>query len=242
MIKNKNRLAKLIANTIISAILGAVMGSLLTMFTDLTIKKLPIDPVYVVLFFALLVTVLVVMILFRIETIEEYRYEIMDDFVNGFIKIDKDSISAFATSLVSHSAVVRVVGTARQDVVAGKLQQTGQTYLKSLEDRLKTKNKNESDKFAYYRVVPKSLKRPLEKHIEECMENASVTGNTFDFKEIESLDFHISYQVFDDTDLLLIVDNRLHTGESDNALCLWTRNKEIINIFINRFDSAWKGV
>jgi hypothetical protein len=240
--KDKNRISKLINNAIISALLGAVMGSLLTMFGDLTIKKLPIDPVYVVLFFALLVTVLAVMILFKIETIDEYRYEIMEGFVDGFIKIDNVSTSEFATSLVNKSLVVRVVGTARQDVVAGKLQLAGQIYLKSLEERLNTKCKSQSTKFIYYRVVPKSLKHPLEAHIEVCMENAGKTGNIFDFKEIESLDFHISYQVFDDTDLLLIVDNRLHTGESDNALCLWTRNKEIIKIFINRFDSAWKSV
>lgn len=239
--KDKNRISKLITNAIVCAILGALIGSLVTMFAQLTVEKLPIDPVHIVLFFTALVTVLTFTILFRIETIEEYRYEIMKDLVDGFIKIDKDSISDFATSLVKKSSFVRVVGTARQDVLARKTQEAGKKYLKSLEEKLNRKCQNESDGFTYYRVVPKTLKLPLEKHIEVCMENACRTDNTFDFKEIESFDFYISYQVFDDTNLLLIVDNRSHTGQSDNDLCLWTRNKEIIKTFINRFDNAWHG-
>ena len=241
MMKDKNRISKLIVNAIISVILGAVIGSLGTTFAKLTVENLPINPVYIVLFFAALVTVLAFMILSRIETIEEYRYEIMKDLVDGFIKVDKDSISDFATSLVKKSSFVRVVGTARQDVLTSKIQEAGKKYLKSLEEKLNKECQSESDGFTYYRVVPKTLKLPLEKHIEVCMENADKTGNKFDFKEIESFDFYISYQVFDDTDLLLIVDNRSHTGQSDNALCLWTRNKEIIRTFINRFDNAWNG-
>ena len=239
MMKDKNRISKLIVNAIISAVLGAVIGSLVTTFAQLTVENLPINPIYIVLFFAALVTVLTVMILFRIETIEEYRHEIMKDLVDGFIKVDKDTISDFATSLVKKSSFVRVVGTARQDILNNKTKEAGKKYLMSLEEKLNTECKNESDGFTYYRVVPKAIKIPLEKHIVVCMENAEKTGNTFDFKEIESFDFFISYQVFDDTDLLLIVDNRAHTGQRDNALCLWTLNKEIISTFINRFDNAW---
>jgi hypothetical protein len=239
--KNKNRISKLLVNAIISAILGAVIGSLVTIFAQLTVEKLPIDPIYIVLFFAALVTVLAIMILFKIETIEEYRYEIMNDLVDGFIKIEKGSISDFATSLVKKSSFVRVVGTARQDVLNSKNRVEATKYLKSLEEKLKKKSQSENDGFTYYRVVPKAIKIPLEEHIKVCMKNAEKTGNTFDFKEVESFDFYISYQIFDDSDLLLIADNKSHTGKSDNALCLWTRNKEIIRTFIYRFDNAWNG-
>lgn len=239
--KDKNRISKLIGNAIVIAILGAVMGSLVTIFAKLTVEKLPVEPVYIVLFFAALVTVLSLMILFRIETIEEYRYEIMKDLIDGFIKVDKDSISDFATSLVKKSSYVRVVGTARQDVLTDKTKEASRKYLKSLEEKLNKSPTSEGKIFTYYRVVPIKSKPALEKHLEVCMENAQKTGNEFDFKEIGTFFFYVSYQVFDDTDLLIIVDNKSYTGQSDNALCLWTRNKEIIRTFTNRFDDAWKG-
>ena len=238
MIKDKNKTSILL----VSAIISAIVGSIITMFLQWSIEKIPIKPINIVLLSAVIVIVLSVLILRRIETIEEYRNEIMKDLVDGFIKIDKNTISDFATSLVKKSSFVRVVGTARQDVLTIKTKKAAKEYLLSLEEKLNTECPTDSDGFSYYRVVPKTIKPLLEQHIKVCAGNAAKTCNKFGYKEIDNFNFYISYQIFDDTDLLIIIDNREHDGESDNALCLWSRNKQIINVFINRFDDAWKQV
>lgn len=238
--KSKNRMSKLVMSAIVSAVLGAVMGSLLTIFTDMAVKKLPIDPLYMVIFFAALVTVLSFTILLRVETVDEYRYEVMKNMIDGFVTIERDSISDFATNLVKKSSFIRVVGTARQDVIGSKKQRAGIRYLKSLEIRLNRPFSDESEKFTYLRVIPGAPKPTLAEHIKVCVANAEKTGNVFSHKEVQLFAYYIAYQLFDDTDMLLIVDNEAHTGASDNVLCLWTRNEVMINAFIKHFDDAWK--
>jgi hypothetical protein len=238
--KSKNRVSKLATSAIVSAVLGAVMGSLLTTFTDIAVKKIPIDPLYIVMFFAVLVTTLSFLILFRVETVDEYRYEIMKDLVNGFISIEKESISEFAIDLVKKASFIRVVGTARQDVIVTESQHAGRRYLKSLEALMNKKFTHETEKRSYFRVIPRPSKAPLEDHIRICAENSKKTGNDFKYKEVQPFAFYLSYQLFDHTDMLLIVDNKSHTGASDNALCFWTRNQLIIAAFISHFDVAWK--
>src|ERR1035438_8629698 len=98
--KDKNRFSKLLTSAIVSAILGAVMGSLLTTFTDFAVKKIPVNPLYLVMFFAVLVTILSFLILLRVETVDEYRYEMMKSVIDGFTAIEKESISDFAGGLV----------------------------------------------------------------------------------------------------------------------------------------------
>lgn len=194
------------------------------------------------MFFAALVTILSFMTLYRVETVDEYRYEVMKNIANGFINIERESISEFATILVERASFVRVVGTARQDVVGSRGQLSGRRYLKCLERKLNRRCRGESDKFSYLRVVPKALKSPLEEHIRVCEVNSKKTGNVFSWKEVRPFAFYLSYQVFDDTDMLLIVDNELHTGDSDNSLCFWTRNPAVIGAFIAHFDNAWHKV
>ena len=237
--KDKNRISKLVGSAIVSGVLGAVMGSLLTTFTDMAVKGLPINPLFVVIFFAALVTALCAMILFRVETVDEYRYEMMKNVIDGFVSIERNWISEFATGLVEKSKFVRVIGTARQDVVSSESQRAGRAYLKCLEGRVNRKWTDECNKFTYLRVVPKVLKSHLSEHISTCKQNSEKTGNVFAWKEVPPFAFYISYQIFDDTDMLLIVDNVLHTGAIDNALCFWTRNKTIINAFTKHFDHAW---
>jgi len=242
IMKDKNRLSKIITSAIISAILGALFGSLVTLLTDLAIKQLPIDPIYLVLCVSLLVTILVFMILHRIETIEEFRYDAIKYIANGFINIEQSAISDFAVSLVKKSHYIRVVGTARQDVLDSKIQGSARNYLKSLENMLNKKCISPTDAFTYYRVVPKELKQTFAEHITNCTSKATANSNRFEVKELENNNFFISYQTFDDTDLLIIVDNKAHTGRNDNALCLWTQNKEIVNTFIKRFDDSWNEI
>jgi len=238
--KDKNRMSKLLASAIVSAVLGAVMGSLLTILTDRAVKGIPVDPLHIVMFFAVLVTALSFLILLRVETVDEYRYEMMKTVVDGFTGIERESISDFAAGLAKEASYVRVVGTARQDVIGRRDSRAGKKYLECLEGRLSRTFANESGRFNYLRVVPVAVKSVLADHINTCKGNAERTGNVFLSKEVQPFTFYLSYQLFDDTDMLLIVDNESHTGASDNALCLWTRNRSIIAAFIRHFDDAWR--
>lgn len=240
--KDKNRLSKIITGLIISSVFGAVIGFVLSFMTDYTIKNIPINPIYLVLVFSLVAVLLTVIILYRVETVEEYRFEVTKLLGDGFIRIYKESISEFAITLVSRSKYIRVVGTARQDVVAGKSMKGAQNYLQSLEDKLAKPCPDSANAFTYLRVVPKAPSDEMKAHIDMCTDLASKNGHNFDAKINLHFPFYISFQIFDNTDLLVILDNKDYNKKHDNALCLWSRNKEIIEVFMKRFDDGWEEV
>lgn len=218
------------------------MGALLTTFTDMTIKNVPLDPLYVVVFFAVLVTTLSFMILFRIETVDEFRYEVISSMNEGFVSIESESISGFSISLVKKASFVRTVGTARQDVLEQKSERTARGYLKSFETKLNSHPKDGTQKFNYLRVLPKKANHKMSEHIKQCIKNAEKTGNVFNYKQANEFEFYISFTLFDNTDMLLILDNEKHSGDRDNVLCLWSRDQQTITAFINHFDAAWKQI
>lgn len=235
----KKKIVNLIKNSIVSAVFGTLFGILITSVVQSIYDKIPFDPIWIVVVCSLMITCLVFLIVFRIDTIKEYNDHIISDVVDSFVTIDKEQISSFATSMVKKASFIRVLGTARQDVV-DSVHNDATTYLSALEKRMSSKPSDESKIFKYFRVVPTTAKSSLSQHIKICNENAQKTGNIFSICEIPSFDFYISYQIFDNNDLLLIVDNKSHDKKQDNALCLWTRNKKIIDVFIKRFDDAWK--
>ena len=179
-------------------------------------------------------------ILLRTETVEEYRYEVTKILGDGFIRIYRDSISEFATTLVNRSKYVRVVGTARQDVVASTSLKGARDYLNALEKKLGADCSDQANAFTYLRVVPRPPSDKMLQHIANCTSAATDKCHRFEAKTNLHFPFYVSFQIFDNTDLLIILDNKGYDRKHDNALCLWSRNKEIIEIFIKRFDDAWE--
>jgi hypothetical protein len=238
--KDKNRISKIITGIVVSSVFSALIGFVLSDIFNLRIKKIPIEPVYLVLLFGIIAILLTTIILLRIETVDEYRNEVTKILGDGFIRIYKDSISEFAITLVNRSKYVRVVGTARQDVLKNRSMKGAQDYLRSLEKRLERPSSDTSNAFTYLRVVPRPPNQELEEHLEKCQVLAGSKGHKFEYKTILHFHFYISFQIFDNTDLLVILDNKGYDKKHDNALCLWSRNKEIIDVFINRFDNAWE--
>jgi hypothetical protein len=237
--KDKNRTSKVFAGIIVSSLLSALIGYVLSDILKATINQIPVNPIYLILVFSLLSVLLIAIILFRMETVDEYRYDVTKLLGDGFVRIYKDSISDFAISLVSRSKYVRVVGTARQEVVGSKTVKNASGYLSALEKKLAKKSANSLDVFTYLRVVPVAPNKNMVRHIDICNDLALKNGHKFEAIVNLNFPFYISYQVFDDTDILIILDNKGCDKKRDNALCLWSRNKEIIDIFIRRFDDAW---
>ncbi|GHT51820.1 hypothetical protein AGMMS49982_10310 [Bacteroidia bacterium] len=239
--KDKNRLIKFLGTGLLVTLLGIVLGFLLNKIFEKGLDNISVEvAVYLALFFCVAAVILTTIILYRTETVEEYRYEVTKILGDGFIRIYQDSISEFATTLVTRSKYVRVVGTARQDMVASTSLRSAKDYLLALESKLKNDCSDMANAFTYLRVVPRTPTAALNQHIANC--NSAVVGkcHKFEVKTNLQFPFYVSFQIFDDTDLLVILDNKLPNNKHDNALCLWTRNKEIIEKFIKRFDNAWE--
>lgn len=237
--KDKNRLIKILSSALLLALFGAVIGYAFNKVVDNIIGNIPIDITVITFIFGLLAVLLTALILIRVETVEEYRYDVTKILGDGFIRIYNDSISEFAIPLVNRSKFIRVVGIARQDVIENKSMKGAQDYLRALENKMAKPCNNAATAYTYLRVLPKCPTQTMTEHINKCSQLAKQKGNLFEHKISEN-PFYVSFQIFDDTDLLLILDNKGHNNKHDNALCLWTRNKDIINIFIKRFDNGWE--
>lgn len=62
----------------------------------------------------------------------------------------------------------------------------------------------------------------MKRHLLNCNRIAQSNNNVFDVAYADNFDFNISYQIFDNYGLLLIVDNFINSDYVENALGLWT--------------------
>ena len=235
-----NNIKKLFSNAIPSALVGALLGLWIQEVVQAKFHEIPIDEIWILVISFLVMTIMITMIFVKLETVKEYQNRVLKDVIDGFVTIDREAISAFASSLVKDSKVVRVIGTARQEAIINNTSDKtfALNYLRTLEKRLE--HNSEKHPFTYLRVIPNNPQEPLQKHIDKCMSLVHDTGHHFECIEIDpkNFDFIIAYQIFDDRHLLLIVDNKVLGRYNDNSLCLWTKNKKIIDAFSERFDDA----
>lgn len=222
---------------IITTIIGAILGVIVTYFTDnLGISTSEINIKWIILLFLLALTLLLLSLIFiRINTIKDDQIKLLTDTFYGFRRVNYD-ISEFAIEKLRKCSTIRVVGTARQELLKNVSKKYAKEYLDKIEKKLMG-NKY----FVYKRVTSATiLSEVFQKHLQKCIEITNDSKNVFEVIYVNQFDFNISYQIFDDTGLLVIVDNLMNSGYLDNAIGLWTENKEIIQAFINRFDYGWE--
>lgn len=222
---------------IITTIIGAILGVIITYFTDnLGISSSKVNIKWVILLFLLALTLLLLSLIFiRIETIKEEQIKLFTDTFYGFRAVD-DDISEFAIRRLRKCSITRIVGTARQESIEKNGGKYANDYLSALEKKLKS-NKY----FVCRRVTSNDItSQTFKNHLKRCKEICESNSNIFEVIYAKQFDFNISYQLFDDEGLLLIVDNLQNNDYLDNSLGLWTENKEIINTFIKRFDYGWE--
>ncbi len=237
--KARNKISKIVANTIVSAIIGAIIGLVISLLVENFTGFMEFIPNWAILVVAIFLFSCMAFLYYRIENHAEFREEEMEHMSNPLIKINPDVISDFALSLVKKSSYIRVVGSAKQDVLEDEFKLAASIrYLTNLEKML-TKDRN----FQYYRVIPKKCNEQLKNHINKCISNSQINKkSTFQYIESDTpFDFYVSYQIFDQSDILIIVDNPTakDPNKDDNVLCFWTRDEETIKAFSKRFDSAW---
>ena len=236
----KSYIKKFFTNAIPSAIVGALLSLWIQEIVYAKFREMPIDEVWILVISFLLMTIMITMIFIKIESAKDYQNRILSDITNGFVIIEKEAISSFAASLVKDSKIIRVIGTARQEAISYNTSDKNNAinYLKALENRLA--HDSEKHPFTYLRVIPQNPQVALQNHIAKCKSLTLNTAHHFECIELEpkNFEFIISYQIFDDKHLLLIVDNKVLGQYNDNTLCLWTKNKKIIDVFCERFDNA----
>lgn len=221
---------------IITTIIGAILGVVITYFTDnLGISKNSINIKWIILVMLLAFTLLLLCLIFiRIDTIKTEQIKLFTDTFYGFRAVE-DDISDFAIRKLKNCSITRIVGTARQDSIEKNDLKTAYDYLDCIERKLKGKKH-----FVCRRITSNEINSTTFKnHIKNCIEITQQNGNSFDVIYVDKFDFSISYQIFDDIGLLLIVDNLINNDYLENAIGLWTENKTIIQAFINRFDYGW---
>lgn len=221
---------------IITTIIGAILGVIVTYFTDnLGITQSSINIKWVILLFLLALTLLLLCLIFiRIDTIKTEQIKLFTDTFYGFRAVDED-ISEFAIRKLKRCSMTRIVGTARDESLGKNGTATALEYLKCIEEKLQEKKYFVCRRVTSSHVVSKEYRE----HLKNCLEITSKNKNIFEIIYIEDFDFNISYQIFDDNGLLVIVDNLVNNDYMENSLGLWTENKDIIQSFINRFDYGW---
>ncbi len=222
---------------IITTIMGAILGVIVAYFTDnLGVSTSSINIKWIILLFLLTLTLLLLSLIFiRINTIKEDQIKLLTDTFYGFRVVDGD-ISEFAIEKLRKCSITRIVGTARQELLRSVNGKYAKKYLDIIEKKLRGNKYFVCKRVTSYTITSEVFKE----HLKKCIDITDNNKNLFEVIYVNQFDFNISYQIFDDTGLLLIVDNLTNRGYLDNSIGLWTENKEIIQLLINRFDYGWE--
>lgn len=141
--------------------------------------------------------------------------------------------SKYAAERVGSAKLVRIVGTARQDVLAEV--SAASDYLRATERRIAS-----GAPFSYLRITSSSLSASFRSHIMTLLQAAKgKAGVRVEVALEERMDASVSYMIFDNLELLLIVDNTVFGSVRDNRLMIWSRDVDLVNAFSDHFDHAW---
>jgi hypothetical protein len=158
----------------------------------------------------------------------------------GFVTIlsSIDEGSGFASDHVKTARVIRVVGTARQDVASSTGTPAASAYLKATESRFAS-----GQPLSYLRITSPQITPYFKEHLTKLFSySRSNKAIKFEVALTSGLDVAVSYMVFDDDGVLLIVDNEVIGQRQDNQLMLWSAEPEVVKAFKSHFDHAWSTV
>jgi hypothetical protein len=139
---------------------------------------------------------------------------------------------------VKTARVIRVVGTARQDVASSTGTPAASAYLKATESRFAS-----GQPLSYLRITSPQITPYFKEHLTKLFSySRSNKAIKFEVALTSGLDVAVSYMVFDDDGVLLIVDNEVIGQRQDNQLMLWSAEPEVVKAFKSHFDHAWSTV
>jgi hypothetical protein len=146
--------------------------------------------------------------------------------------ISVPEVSTIAANLMPSAKVIRIIGTARQDVVA--TDKVAMSYLRATERRVKMR-----PKLYYRRITSTKLQPAFRSHLERILTAAATSGHDIQIALIGDFECSISYQIFDESHALLVVDSPTIPGVRDNNLAFLIEERSMVAALISHFDNAW---
>ena len=233
-----NKRQKLFDNPILMALFGALLGFLITILTKKTsLDNLPISETWLVLLILIALSALLGGLYSKISSIEENTFSLLNQTGANFKIISPNEASILASKMIKESEMVRIIGTARQDVIETKNSDVAKRYLLNTETRFSKK-----EHIIYRRITSKNIRLNFANHLLKLIERSKKNKHSMEIKLIDNIEPIISYQVFDEKGVLVFIDNHIVSNISDNALAMWSTEEIVIKTFSEHFESAWRSI
>lgn len=213
------------------AFFSAVLGVLVTAL--LTTQNRPAPDWLLFLGLSLVIATVAVLVV-KIDDIRRSLPTLIEAANGGVRFVSRDEGSMLGAERVLQSSVVRVLGTARQDIV--EVNEHARHYLNATEKRVRQQRRP----LYYRRITADVLRAPLVSHLEKLLTVSEHSQlSRVQVALIPCIESAISYQVFDDSSVLVIVDSPTVPGVRDNSFAFISADPNIVRAFSRHFDHAW---
>jgi hypothetical protein len=150
-----------------------------------------------------------------------------------FRKVPVSSISFIAARMVQEVNTLRILGTAGQDLQDAD--NSVRRYLGETENRVR----HGRPPFHYYRITSNRLRELFIGHLLLMLESGSKAHHDIQVQIIPNIEAAVTYQIFDDTDVLVLLGIPYPPGRRDYRVALMSSNRDIVMAFTEHFDYAW---
>ena len=157
--KNVNNLKKAIINPLMLTLYGALLGVFI-FYIIKPLSQLPINPSWLILLLLVLVIIFVSLILVKLQEMDKtiQKCEANDERI--FKILNANDASLVAAHNIEKASIVRVIGTARQDIINTQNVKEADKYLASTEKRFLRKKH-----LIYRRITSSKLRTPFREHL-----------------------------------------------------------------------------
>ena len=167
------------------------------------------------------------------EGIDDYPFYSFEGLqVGNFIEIMQEAIN-----LIQNATYLKVIGSARQDLMAITDVPLMEKYLAAIETKLL--DEKPGSPFYYRRITTQNLKSKFLDHIVNCFEISEKTGNQAEVVLEQDIDLTVTYFIIDDKMLVFNLYTTIDIGLKDNTMLLKSTDVEVINQFSKHFQEAW---
>lgn len=216
---------------LILALVSAVLGVIVA--TWLGKERNAVAPSWLMFAVLCVIVALISLLVMKMNELKHALSKVAPEGLSNVRTIAESEISKIAADLVANARTIRVIGTARQDIVA--TDEVAMSYLRATERRAKTQ-----PKLYYRRITSTTLLPVFRTHLETILKaNDSGRGHDIQISLVSDLECSISYQIFDDTCAMIIVDAPKVPGVSDNVLAFLIEEGSMVAALIAHFDNAW---
>ena len=170
-----------------------------------------------------------------LQVTDRFRYPFY-----SFQGLKAGSFSHIMKEAIQHlekATFLRVIGSARQDMLALRRLPLMEKYLKVIEAKML---KHDAERpFFYRRITTQHIKPKFLEHLEACFEISRANGNDIQVVLEQNIDLSITYFIIDSSMIVLNLYTTVDLGVKDNTLLFSSTDQEIIRLFAKHFTEAW---